>query len=221
MIEGASFVQRRDGLYMKELNGPWREILHKGKKCLMPKGCRITSNGEQFFLIIRGRVRLEFSGSNGWDNCTLHLGPGCLFNETAVFCKIRHSQLRFLCMEDTEAWSFPHELLNAEDFILEYPRLYANLTSAMAIKLSELLQHLVYARRGNALCRICGLLVQLAQSNSPQMMGQCDVAMMLGLHPTTVARHVNTLRKKGIVGVFTKSRLEVLNMPELQKLAQL
>ncbi len=221
MIEGAKLIRLKGGLCMEELNAPWREILHKGKKCLMPKGHRETCIGTQFFLIISGRVRLEFSGRTGWDNCSLHLGPGCLFNEATVLRKVSRSQLRFLCLEDTEAWSFPISLLHNEEFVAEYPKLYVNLAQSMAIKLSELLLYLMYARGGSSLCRISGMLLKLSQSKNPQKMSQSDVAMMLGLHPTTVARHMRTLRERGIIGVFTKNRLEVLNMPELQKLAEL
>ena len=50
-------------------------------------------------------------------------------------------------------------------------------------------------------------------------MSQSDAAAMLGLHQTTVARLIRRLREKGVIGRFTKSELQVLDVARLREMA--
>lgn len=208
-------------LCLREINSPWREILHQGRKLLLPRGHREACGGSHFYLILSGLVRLDFAERAGWCGSSLYMGPGCLFNEVPILHMDPVTHAEFICMLDTEAWAFPGDLLSDEEFFAEHPRLAINLMRSLAGKADGFFTHLMYARGASALCRICGMLVRLAGAGGAQRMSQSELAMMLGLHPTTVARHVRTLRERGVIGAFTKSRLEVLDMDELHRLAQL
>lgn len=220
MFGNARFIRNKKGLFLEEINSPWREILHKGRKHVFPKGHREVCGGEQFYLIISGLVRLDFMGRVSSSGASLYMGPGCLFNEIPALQAARTSQVGFFCTMPTEAWAFNADLLYDEEFISEYPRLIGNLMQSLAEKTSELFLYLMYARGASSLSRICATLLHLT-NNERLKMAQCEMAMMLGLHPTTVARHMRHLREEGIIGTFTKNRLEVLDLPALQKLAEL
>lgn len=71
------------------------------------------------------------------------------------------------------------------------------------------------------MCRLCDLLLQLSNPHQPDLrMSQSDVAAMMGLHQTTVARLIRRLREEGIIGRFTKWELQVLDRERLRRLAQ-
>ena len=61
---------------------------------------------------------------------------------------------------------------------------------------------------------------QYYRSPSDLCMSQSDVAAMMGLHQTTVARLIRRLREEGIIGRFTKRELQVLDRERLRRLAQ-
>ena len=71
------------------------------------------------------------------------------------------------------------------------------------------------------MCRLCDLLLQLSNTHQPDLCkSQSDVAAMMGLHQTTVARLIRRLREEGIIGRFTKRELQVLDRERLRRLAQ-
>ena len=220
MLGNARFIRNKKGLILEEINSPWREILHKGRKHMFPKGHREMCGSGQFYLIISGVVRLDFMGRENSSGASLYMGPGCLFNEIPALQRMSAAEVGFYCAMPTEAWAFSADLLHDEEFISEYPRLIRNLMQSLAGKTNEFFLYLLYARGASSLSRICVTLLHLA-NNSRLKIAQCEMAMMLGLHPTTVARHMRHLREKGIIGTFTKNRLEVLDLPALQKLAEL
>jgi CRP/FNR family transcriptional regulator len=60
----------------------------------------------------------------------------------------------------------------------------------------------------------------MAQNRQHYGLSQTDVATMLGVHQTTIARTVRTLRRQGIIGRFTKRELQILDQERLAAIAE-
>ena len=93
----------------------------------------------------------------------------------------------------------------------------ANLLRSMAEK-SYTFFYSSMQTSGTSMRRLCALLLQMCRQNKPRM-SQNDVANMLGLHQTTVARLIHRLRKEGVIAKFTKNELQILDMARLRELA--
>ena len=204
---------------LENLNEPWREVLHLGVRCLFPK--HHMEPGEKmrgFYFIRRGVVRLSYIGDAGQERSSLFMKRNCLFNEIPALNQDAQNAA-FFCMEESEVWRFDADLLRDPLFIAKYPKLISNLMESMAKKSTIFFSHLSSMAFSSSMSQMCAMLLQLAQSGGPRIT-QGQMAAMLGLHPTTVARLVRTLRNEGILGKFTKTELEVLDMERLRATAE-
>lgn len=218
---GESGEKKGFDVWLEELNAPWREILHLGSACQFAKNHVEPGNKMRgFYFITSGRVRLSYFGEMGEERRSLYLGPGCIFNEIPALGRLNYS-VGFSCLEHTEARRFESALLVDKNFIAAYPHLIANLLCSMAKKSSIFFMHLAAIRCVGSMARLCAVLLQLATARTRTNMhlSQSDAAELLGLHQTTVARLIRKLRHKGIIGRFTKTELQVLDMERLRSMA--
>lgn len=205
--------------YLKGVNLPWREVLHLATRCTLAKSSVLLSGGG-FYYIEKGKVRLGFMGRGEKELGALILGRGCLFNEIPALIA-PHYVVNFTVLEVVHAWRFDVGLLQDECFISTYPKLISNLLCSLARKSGIFFFKMTSSSKRSSLNRLCGFLLHLAESGKDELaMSQSDVSDMLGLHQTTTARCVRLLRERGVIGRFTKSKLEILDMEALRALAQ-
>ncbi|MBS5048869.1 MAG: Crp/Fnr family transcriptional regulator [Desulfovibrionaceae bacterium] len=216
--EGEKHAERPAEIFMEDINTPWYEARHLGTRLVFPKGHIIFSSSLQgLHFIASGSFRLTYLGANGEERGRLHLGRGCLFNEIPTLLGDFRYNVVFRCLEASEVWRFDTALLENMEFLAAFPHLIANLLRSMAEK-SYTFFYSSMQTSGTSMRRLCALLLQMCGQNKPRM-SQNDVANMLGLHQTTVARLIHRLRKEGVIAKFTKNELQILDMARLRELA--
>lgn len=217
-----SHTSRSTEICLEGINAPWGEVLHLAVRSSYPKGHKTLGSCLQgFYYIASGRVRLSYLNEDGEEYGKLILGEGCLFNETPALAGTSWYTVFFCCLDAAEIWRFDASLLEDEAFLASHPHLAINLMRSIARKASIFFFHLARTHSTTSMCRLCDLLLQLSNPHQPDLcMSQSDVAAMMGLHQTTVARLIRRLREEGIIDRFTKWELQVLDRERLRRLAQ-
>ena len=202
-------------------NRIWREILHLGTRCTFPaKHVQPGIAGENFYFIRKGTVRLAYTSLSGQERIVLIIGPDSIFNEIPALKSQVTPGVGFQCIEQVEAWRFPASLLTNTDFISTYPHLISNLLQSIAIKSELLFSHATQGIFSSTTQKLCQILLSIVQDHKQPGLSQTEVANLLGVHQTTIARSVRTLREQGILGRFTKKELQVLDKKRLEAIAQ-
>ncbi|WP_027370909.1 Crp/Fnr family transcriptional regulator [Desulfovermiculus halophilus] len=202
-------------------NRVWREVLHLGTRCTFPAGhVQPGIPGEGLYFLTQGTVRLAYTSLDGQERVVLIIGQDSLFNEIPSLKSQVTPGVGFQCIEPVEAWRFPVSLLTDQEFISAYPHLISNLLQSMAIKSTSLFSHATEGILCSTPRRLCQVLLSMAQNRQHFGLSQTDVANMLGVHQTTIARSVRTLRKQGIIGRFTKKELQILDQERLAAIAE-
>lgn len=210
-------------LRLVNMNDCWNEILPECEKIDFPRGKIIPSTPDRFYFLDEGLIKTSFATSNGLEWIFLYQKKGCLFNENSVLRG--RSKFLYTCQTKARVHILPASMLSNMLFIKKYPYLYINLLETLALK--EAICHaymsdLAYATsRG----RVCQALLALCKEHegmpafAPEIT-QSEIASMMGLHQTTVARIVRQLRDEGIISSFTKKKLEIRSFPRLEELAK-
>ena len=194
-----SHTSRSTEICLEGINAPWGEVLHLAVRSSYPKGHKTLGSCLQgFYYIASGRVRLSYLNEDGEEYGKLILGEGCLFNETPALAGTSWYTVFFCCLDAAEIWRFDASLLEDEAFLASHPHLAINLMRSIARKASIFFFHLARTHSTTSMCRLCDLLLQLSNPHQPDLcMSQSDVAAMMGLHQTTVARLIAVCEKKG------------------------
>lgn len=206
-----------------QINADWRQLEECGRLQCLPRGTTISNCSDTFFLLESGVVRKVVTSPQGQDWGVLLQQKGCLFNLTGALLGTSEN-VYFTCQTDVEVYGFDAALLQDTDFYRQHPEKIINLLTTFAVK--EAIAHAYSSNicHASAKGRVCQSLLALLRENDHQSTfspgtTQVEIAAMLGLHQTTVARAVKELRAEGVVGAFTKNRLEILNKERLIELA--
>lgn len=210
---------------MLEQNSVWRRALSLGKHLHLDKGRRWTDfpGGDVFAFLDSGLIRLSSLGENGSERIFLHIGAGCIFNELSCMHVAPLSTASFLAMEPCEIYQFPKSLLEDRDFVLQYPELMMNLVQSLMLKAGAFfgqIEESVGLSPENLVCRYLFRLQEDASLRLKPKFSQSDLALALGLHRSTVCRILHDLRERGILGEFTRTRLEILDKEALHELCR-
>ncbi|MCF8039940.1 MAG: Crp/Fnr family transcriptional regulator [Desulfohalobiaceae bacterium] len=201
-------------------NRIWKEVLDLGTPCTFPeRHVQPGIPGEGFYFIKKGTVRLAYTSLAGQERIVLIIGQDSLFNEIPALKSQVTPGVGFHCIEKVEAYRFPASLLTDTEFISTYPHLISNLLQSMAMKSAMLFSHATEGIFSSTTSRLCQILLSMARDQKDSGLSQTDVANMLGVHQTTIARAVRTLRKQSIIGRFTKNELQVLDEERLKAIA--
>lgn len=203
---------------VRELNSPWREVLHLASRQSYPKSYHWIDDGQDddvLSFLHMGRVRLVNPVESGEERILLEIGQGCIFREVAAFhFSIRHPG-NFVALEKCEVYNFPRSLLEDEVFIRSYPHLMANLVRSLGIKVGAFFSQIVESSHLPPRAKVCRFLKRLADRN-PDIarfepgVSQSEMAEALGLHRSTVCRIIHELRDEGIIRSFSRRNLEIL-----------
>ncbi len=214
---------------LKEANSIWRKVLHLGTKQEIPKGYNwiIKDDDASFSFLDKGCVRLECFSNEGKQRILQYMESGCIFREVSAARRVNASlygRSFFVATEDCVLYNFPDSLFHDLEFIKEYPELMANLLYTTKLKAASFFTLLAGSNEEmleRVLCRYFNELAVNHNSNTfaPQI-SQADLALILGIHRSTLCRAIKQLREDGIIGNFTRFKLEILDKEKLQKLAE-
>lgn len=223
-LPGSSRVWRENNVIaMHEQNSIWREVLSLGSHQRMDRGRRWmeTSSEGSFSFLDKGLIRLSSLGENGNERIFLYIGSGCIFSELSCMHVAPHSTASFLAMEDCDIYHFSSNLLTDENFTLNHPTLMMNLVQSLIQKAGAFFGQLDESAGLSPENLVCRYLFRLQEDDDggfrPKF-SQSDLALALGLHRSTVCRILHDLRERGILGEFTRTKLEILDRKALQEL---
>ena len=213
-------------IVMLEQNSIWREILPLGTRLCLDKGQRLIDSldNESFSFLHKGMIRLSSLGENGNERIFLHIGAGCIFNELGCMHVAPLSTASFLAVEPCEIYQFPRRLLQDREFTLQYPELIMNLLQYLMLKAGAFfgqIEESVGLSPEILVCRYLARLQSEGPGNLHPRFSQSDLALALGLHRSTVCRNLHDLREKGILGEFTRTKLEILDKEALLNLCRM
>lgn len=210
---------------MLEQNSVWRSVLPMGERLLLDRGRRWTESpgNDRFAFLDKGLIRLSSLGENGSERIFLHIGAGCIFSELSCMHIAPLSTASFLAMENCEVYLFPKHLLEDRNFTLSHPELMMNLVQSLILKAGAFfgqIEESVGLSPEHLVCRYLFRLQEDASLHLRLKFSQSDLALALGLHRSTVCRILHDLRERGILGEFTRTRLEILDKEALRALCR-
>lgn len=206
---------------MEGLNSAWREVLDLGTRCSFAEGyVQPGIARDSFYFILKGKVRLTYTSLDGHERVVFIMEKDNIFNEIPSLKTEARPGVGFKCIEDVEVRRFPAALLTDTNFISSYPHLISNILQSMAVKASLLFSHATEGVFNSTTKQLCRILVSIVESRDRQSLSQTDIATMLGVHQTTIARSVRALRNNRVIGKFTKNEIQVLNMDRLKSIAE-
>jgi CRP/FNR family transcriptional regulator, cyclic AMP receptor protein len=206
---------------MEGLNSVWKEVLDLGTGCVFAEGyVQPGIARDSFYFILKGRVRLTYTSLDGHERVVFIMEKDNIFNEIPSLKTESRPGVGFKCIEDVEARRFPASLLMDTSFISSYPHLISNILQSMAIKTSLLFSHATEGVFNSTTKQLCRILVSIVENKDRQSLSQTDIAAILGVHQTTIARSVRALRNNRVIGKFTKNEIQILNLDRLKSIAE-
>ena len=220
------------GSAVGRLNAPWRKVLHLARRKIIRKGqsvdIRTSLSGPDgrscFYYVVSGKIRLSYVSQNGEERTILYAGPDTLMNVPSVLVGDEDNTL-VTCTEDAEVALFDAALLSDEAFAAQYPDLMINLVHSLCVHMVIHSQRLAESSLSNSVAQVCRVVLELSDRHggkekfSPEMTQQ-ELALLLGMHRTTLTRILCRLRESGVLGRFTRHELEILDRARLAELAK-
>ena len=215
---------------IREQNSVWREVLHLASHQSISKGSRWMDDGTHtatFSFLDKGMMRLSSLDRNGNERIFLYIGQGCIFNELGVLNngpnQTPFSSAAIFALEDCEVYHFPQSILQDEAFVLRYPTLMMNLVHSLARKAGAFFSQLDESAGLSPETLVCRYLFRAMEEGmhaTRPPFSQTELALALGLHRSTVCRILRQLRDGGILGEFTRHKLEIKDRDALWHLCR-
>lgn len=229
MPESKSSIFRKQST-VTGLNRIWQRLLPLARIRKFPRGSLLDISANLdfrgkpgFYYIMSGKVRLSYMDQDGNERTILYAGPGSLMNIPSIMADdLADTFAR--CIGETQIAIFDAELLASEDFVARNPDLMLNLVQSLCVHLVIHTQRLAESYLANTLGQVCRWVLELAQHNGGRTrlvpnITQQELALLLGIHRTTLTRALARLRKQDVLGKFTKSSLVITDMEKLRQIA--
>lgn len=206
-------------------NEIWQTITHLGQKLFFPAGTVVRHNQYRgIFYIQSGRVCLSYFSSTGKEVKALYYNKNTIFNEARTFSALNPA-CTFVCVEDSELYFFEKSIFKDVHFILSHPQVVQNLLSTMGEKILLHYYALTSLRADTDIIHLSKFILQLYHENGGRphfrmAYSQQDIADILGVHRTTVARAIRKLREDGILGRMSRYEVAINNVARLKEIAR-
>lgn len=200
---------------LREMNSPWRTVLHLATRCVLSKGERI-SLGRKLYFLEQGKVRLTQQSLEGTEKILWYIHEGCLFGETPFFDPLP-SEGYFICSVESVVYAFSAQSL---DIVRrEYPDLLMNLARSMARKMRALSHQAASLYLDSVLVRTCKFLAQrIVPGSDPPIadvgISRREMAALLGVHRISLYKILRQQEEIGLLGPFVDRRVVVLRPAE-------
>lgn len=214
--------------WIKSRNIIWEQVLHLGQRLRYSKNAVVGGNGEyvgSLQYLYKGRIKLCRLTAGGIEKILFYIEKGNLFGEVP-FWSGSLMDGTFIAMEECEVYAFSRQCVK-DEIVRHYPALIVNLLEGMANK-SQILsrQACDIANLTNRVSRILvfaaereHVIGKAAKAVAVKGISQQELASILGVHRVTINHAIGQLKRQGIVGEMTKSRLVILDYERLLELA--
>lgn len=212
---------------IRDLNGPWREVMHLGKRTFLSKNSEVHIVEEKlFYFLNKGRIRLTGLSEAGRERVVLIMESGVILGEIPLLHKSFNHFHSLQTLTKCDLIAFPKSLLEDVDFCREYPHLILNLVKSIGIKAGAFFGQLYDSNLLDSRGMVCRMLAQIWREqgragNITPNLSQTEMANILGIHRSSLCRVLKQLREEGIIGRFTKSCLEVYDSDTLMESGEL
>lgn len=94
---------------IRDLNSPWRSVLHLGQRQMVGKSYQWEDDPETstFSFLEKGRVRLLNLSETGKERIVLYIEPGCLFREIVLLHVSPSHPASLVALEPCEVYNSP------------------------------------------------------------------------------------------------------------------
>ena len=205
-------------IILRDINSPWERVLPRGVPASFPRGAILESTGlpsktPGMYYIRQGRVRLSYLGLNGEEKYVFYMARGSFFGEIPILHESPAPGI-FTIMEDVSA-TFLAKALITEVFIQENPDLALNLFTSLSLKARSFYAQLCSTGMYDAFTNVCRMLYSMHLHNRERgvvvpVLSQQEVASLLGIHRSTLHVALTRLKKEGIIGKYSRNRLDIL-----------
>lgn len=212
---------------IKDINREWESIRHLGQRQSYPAGHELRFEGEHFddfIYLFSGKIISFYLKEDGTSTIAIFYERGVLLNEKVAILGFCESPTRYVCETPVTAYRFAAALLNDPLFRQRYPNLLYSMLAGQALK-NATQEHMRSAMAGRtALQRICWYLLELSRLHgdrdefAPELT-QANVARLLGVHKSSMARCTAFLKQRGIVSRFTKNGLRIDDRERLREIS--
>jgi len=201
--------------HIQDANIAWKNVVQYGTIYHFKKGHIEEGNDKSgFFFVIKGKIHAIYSTKYGHQRFLMIVGKNSIFNEVPCLNGKIYPDIFFTCVEDTTLCRFSNELIANNEFWKNHPELAIDIMHGLAYKASLFAESACNYISKNTIQNVCSILLEIHNdevNKKGNELSQVEIASSLGVHVTTVARAIHTLRDKGIIGNVTKHRLEIFN----------
>lgn len=187
-----------------------------------------TINTERVFFIVKGRIEISTYYLNGKKLINDYITDGGVigWNEASPGHVYSTSAQQAIAYEDTEAVVYPRSYFN--EMIERRPRVAISLMRYMGLKQQRIEFRLRSILFRSNLCKVSGLLLELAESYGVRSGGkiliecglsQEEIGSMVGLPREEVTRALTQLRHEGYISL-NRRRIEIINIKSLANLME-
>ncbi|WP_298067384.1 Crp/Fnr family transcriptional regulator [uncultured Mailhella sp.] len=211
--------------YIKNTSCCWEQILNIGRKEKYPKGATFfeSSYGQNRFFYVKSGLLCTIN-ENDHEKIHFFFDSGSLLRETIFLSNYTLPQnYYYYCIKNLIIYSFDGALLLDRHFYANYPELIMNCMFSISIKslMSQLFSNIISLKSKEA--QVAFYIDHMFRSAHERAMfippiNQSQLASLLGLHKNTVSRIINNLKKKRLLGCYTKTRLEILDVEGIRRL---
>lgn len=158
---------------IRDLNSPWRSVLHLGQRQMVGKSYQWEDDPETstFSFLEKGRVRLLNLSETGKERIVLYIEPGCLFREIVLLHVSPSHPASLVALEPCEVYNFPRTLLDDAEFVRRHPALMSNLVHSLGAKAGAFYSQITESVELDPQTQVCRYLHRLADER-PDPRGQ-------------------------------------------------
>ena len=173
---------------------------------------------DRMHMIVDGRVRVSITSEDGREKDIALLQQGECFGEMALLDGSNRSATA-TAVEASETFA-----LYRQDFLETHPEVVAKITSLLTHRLRSVNQMLGDMAFLDVPTRMAKQLLELADSNSggngpvEVLMGQEELARMVGASRETISRALNSFRRLGILSTSHR-RITITDRPALERMS--
>ena len=209
-------------LFIYNMNLPWKDVLHLGiqvkygKKQIISDG---MDNTVGFYYLNKGKVRVSYIAECGSEKNVLFIGEGTLCNEIPSL-SFGHSNAILTSMDNIELYFFSKDNIFSREFMSDYPYLIKNLIGSLSLKACILFSQACNLGLFDAFQNVCRVLYGMAifsedKARIVPQLSQQDIASFVGIHRGSLHKILRRLKDEGVIGIYSRHSLTVLDMDKL------
>ena len=214
--------------YIKDVSQCWESILHLGRREEYSKNTVFLGSAygqDRFFYLKSGRF-CTFHEVNGMEKLHFIFDRGTLCRESVLVSPFDlQPNFYYKCITDIVLYTFDKRILFNRHFYMEYPELIMNCMLSISIKniMSQVFTNIVTIKdKEEQIAIYVGYFYQYGHCRKvvTPPLSQSQLAGLLGIHKITMSRIINNWKRDGLLGCYTKTRLEILDIDAIRAISE-